>query len=98
MAFNAVMCLIERGFEPHARIGQTEAFASTPALFGKPKLGDSALPQALDRDQMQRIQLMRHLEENIAVVLGSSSVGQSGPGGIACGDLNPCQVIWLLIQ
>ncbi len=79
MALNAVVGLIQRGFEPHARIGQMETFPRAPAFFGQAKLGDSVLPNALHRDQMQRIQLMRHLEQNIAVVLFSSCVRQARP-------------------
>ena len=98
VALDAVVGLIERACQPHARIGQMESFAAAPAFFGQAKLGDPVLRQSLHRDQMQGIQLVRHLEQNIAVVLLSSRFRQRGPGRIACGDLDLFQVLRLFFQ
>ncbi len=47
---------------------------------------------------MQRIQLVRHFEQDIAVMLLSSGFGQRGPGGITGGDLNLLQAFRLIFQ
>ena len=79
VALDAVVGLIERAFEAHAWIGQMEPFPRAPAFFRQAKLGDPVLLHRLHRDQMQCIQLVRHFEQDIAVVLPSSRFRQRGP-------------------
>src|SRR5579863_8714319 len=47
---------------------------------------------------MQRIQLVRHFEQNIAVMLLSSRLGQRGPGGVARGQLDFLQAARLVFE
>jgi hypothetical protein len=75
VALDAVVRLIDGARKAHARIGQMEPFAAAPGFLGEAKLGDSVLRQALHRNQMQRIKLVSHLEQNIAVMLFSSRFG-----------------------
>ena len=86
VALDAVIGLIERAGQRHAGVGKLESFAIAPVLLGQTELGDAVVLDGFNRDQVHRIELVRHLEEHVAAVMLDSSRRKRGPGGVAlCG-------------
>ena len=92
---DAVVGVIERAGEIGARIGQREAVAGAAMRGRQLEHGDAVDDLGLDRHQMQRIDLVRHLEQHAALV-GVLALGRvRRPGGVAGGGVERGGVLGL---
>ena len=82
---DAVIGLVERAGQAHALVGQAEALAMAPMIARQAHHGDTVDGHGLDRHQMRRIELVRHLEQHAALMLGLALGRERRPGGIALG-------------
>ncbi len=83
VAPDAVIRLVERADKVGAMVGQGKPFAVPPLVFGQAQHRHALALDGLDRDQMVRVQPLRHLEQHPTPVLFAAIGRERGPGGIA---------------
>ena len=87
VAPDAVVGVIERAGEIGAGIGQREAVAGAAVRLGQLEHRHAVDRFGLDRHEMERIDLVRHLEQHAALVGALAFRRMGRPGGIACGGV-----------
>ena len=83
VAPDAVVGVIERAGEIGAGIGEREAVARAAMLGWQLEHGDAIDDFGLDRNEMVRIDLVRHFEQNAAFMPALALRRVRRPGGVA---------------
>ena len=90
VALDAVVRLIERGRQIHARVGELESFAMPQLFLRQRQPGDPVDLDRLHRNQMLHVELVRHLEQNAVVMFRAVPAGESAAHAAYCCAIASC--------